>query len=98
MQKKDPTQNNQQLGNLLLRYKKLIKPPQQTVVAEVVLVVKEIVGVDVRQNQFTYAVSSRTLYVKSPSIIKTEILRAKNELLKALRERLGENNSPVDFV
>jgi hypothetical protein len=60
MKKKDPAQNSQQLGNLLLRYKRIIKPPQQSVVIEVVAVIKDVVGLDVTSNQLEYTVSSRS--------------------------------------
>ncbi len=98
MYKKDPTQNSKQLGNLLLRYKQFLKPPQQSVLKEVVGVVKEVVGVEVGVKQFEYNVSSRTVYVKTASVIRNEIVRQKGAIKKALIERLGEQNSPVDFV
>ncbi len=98
MKKKDPAHNSQQLGNLLLRYKKIIKPPQQSVVIEVVSVIKEVVGIDVIAKQFEYTVSSRTVYIKTPSILRTEIVKRKSEILKALSERLGENNCPLNII
>ena len=98
MKKKDPAQNSEQLGNLLLRYKKIFKPPQQSVLLEVVAVVKEVVGVDVSTSQFSYTVASRVVYVKTPSIIKTEILKKKAVIKKALSERLGDQHGPIDFI
>lgn len=98
MNRKDPTENNQQLGNLLLRFKKIIKPPQQSVIKEVVEVVCEVVGVERNLLQFEYNVLSRTIYIKSHSLIRTEILKKKVEIIKALKERLGENNYPTEFI
>ena len=98
MLKKDPTQNATQLGNLLLRYKKHFKAPQESVLSEVVVVIKEVIGVEVLVRQFSYNVPTRVVYVKTPSIIKMEIIRNKNNIIKTLRERLGEQNSPVDFI
>jgi hypothetical protein len=98
MKKKDPAQNSEQLGNLLLRYKKIFKPPQQSVLLEVVAVIKDVLKIDVSPSQFSYTVSSRTVYIKTPSIIKTEILKKKEVIKKALNERLGDHHSPVDFI
>ena len=98
MKKKDPTGNSEQLGNLLARYKKIFKPPQQSVIVEVVAVVTEVVGVTVFTHQFNYTVSSRIVYVKTPSLIRSEILKKKSEIKKALIERLGEGNAPTDFI
>ncbi len=98
MDKKDPTQNDSQLGNLLLRYKKIFKPPQQSVLEEVVRVVKEITFLDVTTSQFTYHVPSRTIYIKTPSLLRVEILRSKPVILKALRERLGEHHGPTELI
>ncbi|MEK7462041.1 MAG: hypothetical protein AAB618_00495 [Patescibacteria group bacterium] len=98
MKKKDPTHNNQQLGNLLLRYKKLIKPPQQSVINEVVEVVGKVVGVGVISSQFTYNVSSKTVYIKTSSLLRTEIIKNKTIIIAALKERLGEKNHPVEFI
>jgi hypothetical protein len=98
MKKKDPAHNSQQLGNLLLRYKKIIKPPQQSVVIEVVSVIKDVAGFDVTTKQLEYTVSSRTVYVKTPSVLRTEIIKKKSEILKALTERLGDNNCPINII
>lgn len=98
MDKKDPTRNSEQLGNLLLRYKKIFKPPQQSVLKEVVVVIKETLGFEVQLHQFEYTVSSRVVYVRTPSILKTEILKNKALIKKALIERLGESHSPLDFI
>ncbi len=98
MGRKDPTQNAAQLGNLLLRYKKHFKAPQGSVLAEVVVVVKEVLGVTVSVRQFSYSVPTRVVYVKTPSIIKIEIIKNKKQILKTLRERLGEQSCPVDFI
>lgn len=98
MRKKDPTQNNQQLGNLLLRYKKLIKPPQSSVINEVVLVVGEVLGVVLLPSQFDYNVRSKTIYIKTPSLLRTEIIKKREIIIKTLRERLGDNNYPIEFI
>ncbi len=98
MRKKDPTGNSEQLGNLLLRYKKIFKPPQESVLIEVARVVSEVVGVSVSSKQFNYTVSSKIVYIKTPSLIKSEIIKKKADIKKALSERLGEGNVPLDFI
>ncbi len=98
MKKKDPTQNSQQLGNLLLRYKKIIKPPQQSVINEVVVVVKDILGYEVLPHQLGYTVSSKTVYIKTSSLLRTEIIKKKSEIIEALCQRLGKDNCPKNFL
>jgi hypothetical protein len=98
MKKKDPTLHEGQLGNLLLRYKKVLKPPQQSVIKEVVQVIQEVLGVTVATSQLTYQVTARIIYIKTPSLIRSEILRAKPKILTVLKERLGEQVAPIDLI
>lgn len=85
------------LGDLFERYQKLLKPPQSSVEKIVVQVIKEMFGFDVDQNKCSYNVSTKTVYLTIPSILKTEIFFKKKELLKALKEKLGES-SPINIL
>jgi hypothetical protein len=96
--KKDPRSNDGQIGNLFKRYQQKFKPPQKTVIVEAVVVIEEVTGIVVPHNQLSYTPHTRTLYIKTPSIIKSEIFRQKEGIKKALQKRLGESYSPVDVV
>jgi hypothetical protein len=95
MQKKSPGTNNQQLGNLIERYKKIIKPPQQTVVKEVIIVVKEITNLQLQESNVTYSVPTKTIHLTVSGIVKTEIKKQQSQIIKKLTERLGEQQCPT---
>ncbi len=97
MQKKDPRANNQQLGNLIERYKKILKPPQQSVIKEVIEVVKEVVKLQIDESKITYTVSSRTIHFQISGLLKTEIKKHQAQIIQKLTERLGEQNCPKMF-
>jgi hypothetical protein len=98
MDKKDPSSNTGQLGNLIERYKKILKPPQSSVVKEVIGVIEEVVGIKVSAHQLEYKVASRTVFIRTPSVIKGEILQRRDLIKQKLTDRLGELNAPVNFL
>lgn len=79
------------LGDLFERYQRLLKPPQSSVEKLVVEVIKEKFGFDIDQNKCSYNVSTKTVYLTIPGILKTEIFLKKNELLRSLKEKMGDN-------
>jgi hypothetical protein len=98
MDKKDPSENVSQLGNLIERYKKILKPPQASVEKEFIMVAKEVVGIELKPNQVSYTVSTKTIYIKAPSLLRSELLLYKVEILLNLKERLGDQNSPTTIL
>jgi hypothetical protein len=98
MKKKDPTLNNQQLGNLLERYKRVLKPPQASVEKECVQVIKDLLGVELALSQVSYTVHSKTIYIKAPSVLRSELSRSYPLILRELKARLGEGSSPQTIL
>ena len=98
MQKKDPSQNNAQLGNLLERYKKIFKPPQASVEKEAVAVIKDICGFELLPHQLVYTVATKTLYVKAPSLVRSELLMQRERIVAELRQRLGDGSAPTTIL
>ena len=96
--KKNPGDNIQQLGNLIERYKKILKPPQASVEKVAIDVIKELCGITLQPTQISYIVSSRILAIKAPSVIRSELLRQSGEIMVELRNRLGEQNSPTTLL
>ncbi|MCA9356956.1 hypothetical protein H6784_03780 [Candidatus Nomurabacteria bacterium] len=85
------------IGDLFERYKKHFKAPQASVEKECVLVIKEITGFDVSFDQIEYTVSTRSLYLKVPSILKSELKFHHPSILKLLVERLGVDVAPKNI-
>lgn len=98
MRKKDPNENEHQLGNLLLKYKSLLKPPQASVEKESIEVIKDLTGIQLLPHQISYTVSTRTLILKTPSLLRSELMMRRESILEALRRRLGEKGAPTTLL
>lgn len=96
--RKDPNQNKSQLGNLLERYKKIIKPPQATVEKEAVVIIAEITSITLLPHQLSYTVASKTLVIKAPSIIRSELRVHHSVIVGELQRRLGAQNAPTTII
>ena len=83
------------IKDLFLVYKQRLRAPQRSVVKEVVAVVQEILPITVSESLFTYQTHSRTVVIKAPSVVRTEILRHKKDILQRLEQRLGKQSTPT---
>lgn len=83
-----------QLSDLFEKYRTRIKAPQATVEKECIQVVLEVTGFNLSLNQVTYTVSTRTISLKVPSILKTELKFHYAAILQILETRLGVDGSP----
>lgn len=86
-----------QLGSLFETYKTRFKPPQASVEAEVVEVVKEVLGFQLRPEQVSYTTGSRVVSLLVPSVIRTEVIKQKAVVITALVQRMGITNAPKDI-
>jgi len=98
MRKKNPGENSAQLGNLLERYKKIFKPPQASVEKEAIVVIADVCGITLQPHQLSYTVATKTLYVKAPSLLRSELFMRRTAILEALKGRLGEGNCPTTLL
>lgn len=98
MLKKNPGDNIQQLGNLIERYKKILKPPQSSVEKVAIEVIKKQFGISLQPTQLSYTVASKILVIKAPSLIRSELMRQSSEIIHELKQRLGEHNSPTTLL
>lgn len=96
--KKDPTQNMQQLGNLLTRYGKIFKPPQASVEKECIEVIAEVCGITLLPHQIEYRVATRTLQLKTPSLLRSEIKLKSKLILVELAKRLDASTTPTTLL
>ena len=94
MKKKDPNESVHQLGNLLARYKSILKPPQASVEKECLAVIKAVTGIELLPHQVSYTVSTRTLVLKTPSLLRSELMLHRGDILQELKGRLGEGSAP----
>lgn len=83
------------LGDLFERYRTRIKAPQASVEKECVLVIKELTNFDLQVSQIEYTVSTKTISLRVPSILRTEILFKKEAILKQLSAHLGADSCPT---
>jgi hypothetical protein len=85
------------ISDLFSRYKTTIKPPQSSVTKIFIASVKEVSGIDITTEQCEYKVSSKTIYLKTPSILRSEILRQKKMILDRTKTSLGDS-APSDVI
>jgi hypothetical protein len=85
------------IGELFSRYKKTIKPPQATVTKEFVVVCEAVTGIPIKPEQCVYTVATKTIYLQTPSLVKSELLQKKPALLAALKAKLGPN-APTNII
>jgi hypothetical protein len=86
------------IKDLFSKYKATLRAPQKTVETEVVRVVGEVTGLRLQETQVTYTVSTRTVSIQAPSLIKQELKLRQTELLKALKQNLGAKSAPLHIL
>jgi len=82
------------LGDFFEKYKLRFKAPQASVEKACVCVIQEVTGFEVSVEQITYTVSTRTITLQIPSILKSEMKFHYIVILEKLEERLGKDGSP----
>lgn len=83
------------VGDLFAVYRRRLQAPQKTVVKEVVVVVNEVTGILVQEKHFSYNVHTKTVTCNTPSAIRTEVHLYRSEILRRLKDRLGEKSAPT---
>ena len=86
------------VGDLFDVYRKRLKPPQGSVIRSFVEVVDEVLGLTIKEAQVSYSVGSKTLHLRVPAPMKSEIKLHEGELLAHLAGRLGERGAPKHIV
>ena len=83
------------IGDLFEKYRTRFKAPQASVEKVCVEVIVELTGYMVTVNQVSYTVSTRTISVSVPSLLKNELRFHQREILKELKNRLGKDGCPI---
>lgn len=82
------------VADLFEKYKTRFKPPQSSVIKEVIEVIEDITSFKLKPEQLKYSVHTRVVSLAVPGILKQEILLKQDEILIHLKARLGEHNAP----
>ena len=94
MQEYTSPQAMKRLGDLFEKYKHRFKAPQSSVEKESIVVIKELTGYELSTEQVSYTVSTRTISLQIPSLLKTEVLLRQGDILRELEKRLGPTEAP----
>jgi hypothetical protein len=84
------------ISDLFQRYKNTLKPPQSSVIKEFIVVCEKITQHPLTPEQCEYLLNTRTIYLRVPSVLKSEILQQKPQLLTALKQQL-QQHAPQDI-
>lgn len=83
------------VGDLFEKYRVRLRPPQASVEKECIQVIKEVTGFDITAGQISYRVSTKTISLHVPSILKSELCFYHQAILRELANRLGKDNCPT---
>lgn len=84
--------------DLFEKYRKTLQAPQKTVEMEALRVIGEITGLQLKEEQLKYTVSSRVLTIKAPSLLRQEVALKQPQILVELKKRLGAKNAPQTIL
>jgi hypothetical protein len=85
------------IGSLFEKYQKTLKPPQKTIEKACREVIFELTNITLTPEQVRYTVSTKTIYIQAPSILKNELKLRSQEILEALQKQL-RGSSPSHFL
>lgn len=85
------------ISDLFARYAHKIQAPQGSVIKVFSTICTEEFKLPIKVEHCSYTVSTKTLYLKAPSLLKSELLQKKPQVLAALRQQLGQS-APVDII
>jgi len=86
------------ISDLFASYKKRFKAPQKSVILAFVEVVRDVCEINLKESEVSYTPSSRTLALRAPGQIKSEILFQKEEILLHMKGRLGVQSAPTNIL
>lgn len=83
---------------LFEKYLLTLKAPQRTVEKAACTAINEVTGLSLAVEQVSYTVSTKTLYIKAPALIRSEIKIRNEEIFVALQKYLGTGENPGHFL
>jgi hypothetical protein len=82
------------ISDLFDSYKTRFAPPQKTVEDLCFELITSKTRLPVIREHITYTVSTRTLYIQAPALVKSELRHHHAELIKEFKNKLGVTHSP----
>lgn len=82
------------LGDLFSKYQTKFRAPQASVEKACVEAILKVTNHKINEELVVFTVSTRTISLKVPSILKSEIKFKHKEILKDLEQKLGKDVSP----
>jgi len=82
------------IKDLFAKYKTVLKAPQKSVEIASVQVINRITRFHLKEAEVSYTVASRTLYIKTSSLIKQELCFHHEAILNDLEVSLGKKSCP----
>jgi hypothetical protein len=86
------------LSSLFERYQRILVPPQASVEKRVAEIICEITSLTIKPDQVSYSVGSKTISLKVPSVLKSELQHHKTTILMRLESEMGIKNSPKTIL
>jgi hypothetical protein len=86
------------IGDLFEGYRKRLQAPQKSVIAVAIEVIHDLLGVSLDAKVFSYSPHTKTLSIKAPGMVKSEITLQKTEILAHMKGRLGEKSAPTTII
>ncbi|MBP9836448.1 MAG: hypothetical protein KBC78_01290 [Candidatus Pacebacteria bacterium] len=80
--------------DLFAKYRNTLQAPQKSVEIESIRVIGEIINYKLTEDQVKYTVTSRTLCITAPSLIKQELRFHHETIIIELKNSLGVKNAP----
>ena len=101
----NPDNNRKQRGqgiikvsDLFKKYKDVLKAPQGVVVTAFIEVIFDLLGVRIEKEHCTYSVATKTLAVRVPGMIKSEIKLRKKLILQLIGQKIGVKSAPNEIL
>jgi hypothetical protein len=86
------------INDLFEGYKGRFIAPKRTIVDAVVEVVKDLYDITLDAGDVLYTPSTKTVTLRAPGPLKTEVMLRKDEIIVHLKGRLGEKNAPNAII
>lgn len=93
---RDPKLKN--INSLFEKYKKTLVAPEASVKLAFVEVIDDMLKIEIDVKAVSYTVSSRTLALSLPSVLKSEILQHQDDIIAHMKGRLGPKNAPQAII
>ncbi len=97
MEDKQPSKKFTQISDLFSIYKKRLRPPQASIEQVCFEVIQEVTPFKIPKESIVFTVSTRTISIQAPSIVKSELSFYYDEIKKQLQAKLGAAHAPVSI-